>query len=129
MERQHRAEEALKVVEEKEARLDALCAQVAPEVVADPQRLLQPTAAWSQHEEAQAGGICPDGGFAVHGGYSVDELMKDQRFKVGLALQEAGLTGSDYARQVLKSIPTAKPMRTDMMTSEEKAAAASNVAR
>lgn len=36
----------------------------------------------------------------VHG-YSVNQLMSDMRYRLGAALQDAGLAGTDYARQVL----------------------------
>lgn len=36
----------------------------------------------------------------VHG-YTVNQLMSDMRYKLGSALQDAGLGGTDYARQVL----------------------------
>jgi len=34
-------------------------------------------------------------------GYSVNQLMSDMRFKVNMALQEAGLSNTDYARELL----------------------------
>ena len=37
-------------------------------------------------------------------GYSVNQLMSDMRFKVNMALQEAGLSNTDYARELLVSM-------------------------
>ncbi len=37
-------------------------------------------------------------------GYSVNQLMSDVRFKVNMALQEAGLSNTDYARELLVSM-------------------------
>jgi hypothetical protein len=34
-------------------------------------------------------------------GYSVNQLMSDMRFRLNVALQEAGLAQTEYARQVL----------------------------
>ena len=37
-------------------------------------------------------------------GYSMNQLMTDVRFKVNMALQEAGLSNTDYARELLVSM-------------------------
>jgi hypothetical protein len=34
-------------------------------------------------------------------GYSVNQLMSDMRFKLNVALQDAGLQNTNYAREVL----------------------------
>ena len=34
-------------------------------------------------------------------GYSVNQLMRDMRFRLNTALHEAGIGNTDYARQVL----------------------------
>lgn len=34
-------------------------------------------------------------------GFSVNQLMGDMRYKLNAALQEAGLTNTDYAREML----------------------------
>ena len=39
-------------------------------------------------------------------GYDINALMSDYRFKLSTALAAAGLTGGDYARQVLRAVPT-----------------------
>ena len=38
-------------------------------------------------------------------GYSIDNLMKDIRFRVNAALTEANLQGTSYGKQVLKGLP------------------------
>ena len=42
--------------------------------------------------------------FKKHG-YSIDNLMKDIRFRVNAALTEANLQGTTYGKQVLKGLP------------------------
>lgn len=37
-------------------------------------------------------------------GYTVNQLMGDMRFKLNVALQEAGLSNTDYARQVINGM-------------------------
>jgi len=37
-------------------------------------------------------------------GYTVNQLMGDMRFKLNVALQEAGLSNTDYARQLLNNM-------------------------
>lgn len=37
-------------------------------------------------------------------GFTVNQLMSDMRFKVNTALQEAGLSNTDYARELLISM-------------------------
>ncbi len=37
-------------------------------------------------------------------GFTVNQLMSDMRFKINTALQEAGLSNTDYARQMLISM-------------------------
>ena len=34
-------------------------------------------------------------------GYSVNQLMGDMRFKLNMALQDAGIANTDYAREML----------------------------
>lgn len=37
-------------------------------------------------------------------GFTVNQLMSDMRFRINNALQEAGLSNTDYAKQVLVSM-------------------------
>lgn len=75
-------------------------------VEADPERAVGPTAASS------ATVLARDELFPVHG-YADDTLMKDVRFKLGHALRNAGLNGTDYARELLASNRWGAPNRPD----------------
>ena len=46
-------------------------------------------------------------------GYADETLMKDMRFKLGHALRNAGLNGTEYARDLLKNERWNKPSRPD----------------
>jgi len=96
------------------ARLDKLRELVAPCVEADPSRVLLPTEA--------SMGVDDKGGAAFKevNGYTVDQLYKDQRFKVMEALQRAGLHQTNYARQVITAMPAAKPTRPDNLTAVQR---------
>ena len=59
----------------------------------DPARAVGPTAASTAPQQAR------EELFPVHG-YADETLMKDMRFKIGHALRNAGLNGTEYARQV-----------------------------
>lgn len=37
-------------------------------------------------------------------GYTVNQLMSDMRFKLNTAFQEAGLSGTDYARDIIRGL-------------------------
>ena len=78
-------------------------------VESDPARATGPTAASSappvSHEEL----------FPVTG-YADETLMKDMRFKLGHALRNAGLNGTDYARQLLTSSRFGGPTRPDTIS-------------
>ena len=50
--------------------------------------------------------------FTVYG-YADDTLMKDMRFKLGHALRNAGLNGTEYARELLKADRWGGPSRPD----------------
>ncbi|KAF5840245.1 hypothetical protein DUNSADRAFT_17348 [Dunaliella salina] len=96
------------------ARLDKLRELVAPHVEADPSRVLLPTEA--------SMGVDEKGGAAFKeiNGYTVDQLYRDQRFKVMEALQSAGLHQTNYARQVITAMPAAKPTRPDNLTAVQR---------
>ena len=53
--------------------------------------------------------------FPVYG-YADDTLMKDMRFKLGHALRNAGLNGTEYARQIMLSQRFGGPSRPDAVT-------------
>ena len=96
-------EQALRRQREREAFLATL------NVTADEARLTGPTAA------SQAEAHAREELFPVHG-YSDATLMKDMRFKLGHALRNAGLNGTDYARQLLTSNRWGGPTRPDTIS-------------
>ncbi|ETV70172.1 hypothetical protein H257_14207 [Aphanomyces astaci] len=71
----------------------------------DPERTRQPTVAFTANVDAiQDGlGVHETGLFPSHG-YDTDKLFKDARFKLGLALRDAGLGSTDYARKAMSTI-------------------------
>ena len=75
----------------------------ALDVTADP---LKPTAA-SQAEALPRDELYP------MTGYADATLMKDMRFKLGHALRNAGLNGTEYARDLLKNERWGGPSRPD----------------
>jgi hypothetical protein len=81
-------EQALRRQQEREARIAALTADRQEDDV------YKPTAA-SQAEALPCTDLFP-----LYG-YADATLMKDVRFKIGHALRNAGLHGTDYARQIL----------------------------
>ncbi|GLI63724.1 hypothetical protein VaNZ11_006785 [Volvox africanus] len=102
----------------REARLARLRALVAPEVAADPERLLGPTAA--------SAAVDPDkdaeGAFHPVNGFTTDQVVKDQRFKVFEALAVLGLHETTYGRQAIAAAQPARPTRPDNFTTEEREA-------
>ena len=54
--------------------------------------------------------------FTLHG-YHDDAVTSDPRFKATVALQQAGLLDTVYARQVLASLPPTRQPRPDQMSS------------
>lgn len=79
-------------------------------VADDPDRIFRGTAATSAQQQAK------EELFPVYG-YADETLMKDMRFKLGHALRNAGIHGTDYARQVLTSEAFNKPSRPDATVS------------
>jgi hypothetical protein len=75
-------------------------------VQSDPKRAVGPTMASKAPRQPE------EELFAVHG-YADETLMKDMRFKLGHALRNAGLNGTDYAREILTSKKWGGPTRPD----------------
>ncbi|KAF0692271.1 Aste57867_16639 [Aphanomyces stellatus] len=75
------------------------------QIETDPERTRQATAAFTSNvEAAQEGlGIHETGLFPSHG-YDTEKLFKDARFKLGIALRDAGLASTDYARKAMSTI-------------------------
>jgi hypothetical protein len=105
---QQREAEERQAAREREARLEALRALVITTAERDPERLLAATAASSADDSLAQHPL-----FAVHG-YDMSALLKDQRFRIQLALWNAGVHQSEYARAVVAAAPTATQPRPDM---------------
>jgi hypothetical protein len=83
-------------------------------VDSDPQRLLAPTAA-SLAEAPEQGRA-----FAQVHGYSMGQLLKDQRFKVALALADAGLQGTAAGRRAIAAAAPLQAPRRDNLTAVQR---------
>lgn len=107
---QARREESDRIAEaEREARLDAIRQLVAPSVDRDPSRVLQATQA------SAAEGDATNPLFAVHG-YDMSALLKDKRFRLQLALWNAGVSHTAYAKEMVASAAPAIAPRPDMQS-------------
>ncbi|NXN78470.1 CC148 protein, partial [Bombycilla garrulus] len=100
--------------EDKEQRLEALRLQVAVVARSDPARAVADTVA----SRARMGigtseELEPQPLFRLHT-YSEEQVISDPRLRVELALREAGLHKTLYAREVLSKLPPPKLPRRDM---------------
>ena len=120
-ERQHARQEAA----EREARLDALRETVRVEAPADEARLHGDTQA--TRVAAREGRAARDRARAHSGrirqhvraappGYSDKAITSDRRYRVEAALREAGLFGTDYARDIMRAVPANRAARRDAQT-------------
>lgn len=103
---QREAQEAAAVAA-REARLEAIRALVVTTAERDPARLVSATAA-SAAEDASAHPL-----FRVDG-YDMSALLKDSRFRIHMALAEAGMGNSEYGRQVVMAARPAQAPRGDL---------------
>ncbi|KAG6611235.1 Coiled-coil domain-containing protein [Phytophthora cinnamomi] len=80
-------------------------AQIIANITPDPERTRQETVAFRANVEAAQEGLplSETGLFPSHG-YDCDTLFKNARFKLGIALRNAGLNSSEYARQALANV-------------------------
>ncbi|KAF4317964.1 hypothetical protein BBO99_00001148 [Phytophthora kernoviae] len=80
-------------------------AQIIANIMPDPERTRQETAAFRANVEGAQEGlqISETGLFPSHG-YDCETLFKNARFKLGIALRNAGLNSSEYARQALANV-------------------------
>ncbi|EGZ16253.1 hypothetical protein PHYSODRAFT_316293 [Phytophthora sojae] len=80
-------------------------AQIIANITPDPERTRQETAAFRANVEAAQEGLplTETGLFPSHG-YDCETLFKNARFKLGIALRNAGLNSSEYARQALANV-------------------------
>lgn len=87
--------------------------QVEVNVENDPSRHLRPTQAHAGDYDASV----RDDMFPVHG-FTTDHLMKDKRFKVQLAMNEAGIKNPEIRNLALQSTAPYRP-RPDMLTTPQ----------
>eukprot|EP00967_Tisochrysis_lutea_P035943 scaffold43178_cov33-Tisochrysis_lutea.AAC.3 len=76
----------------------------------DPERLHKPTF-------ASSAAPLPNTVLFAATGYTESTLMKDMRYKLGVALSNAGLANTNYARQILTSEKLTQPRRPDAIVS------------
>ncbi|NXC99588.1 CC148 protein, partial [Certhia familiaris] len=101
--------------EEKEKRLEALRQQVAIVAKLDPARAVADTVASKARMGIGAKEECElqQPLFRLHT-YTEEQVISDPRLRVELALREAGLHQTLYAREVLSKLPPPKLPRRDM---------------
>lgn len=109
---------------ERAARLERLAALVAPQVVADPQRVLQPTAAFAAHTEEDEDEYDETRGegpaFKPVNGYTNKAVMRDGRFRLMEALTRAGLANTEAGRIAIASATPATAPRRDNLTAQQR---------
>ena len=97
---------------EREARLAAIRAEVAPYVEDDPARVFKDTDAFAHQKQA----VEDEKLFKPMNGFSDDKLFKDPRFKLSEALRAANLHESAAARAAIaRALPSNAP-RVDTFT-------------
>ncbi|NXO68882.1 CC148 protein, partial [Phainopepla nitens] len=112
---QRRLQERRERLQEKEQRLEALRLQVAIVAKSDPARAVADTVASRARmgigtkEELELQQPL----FRLHT-YTAEQVISDPRLRVELALREAGLHKTLYAREVLSKLPPPKLPRRDM---------------
>eukprot|EP00038_Savillea_parva_P012937 m.207929 g.207929 ORF g.207929 m.207929 type:complete len:634 (-) comp23980_c0_seq1:64-1965(-) len=96
---------------ERERRLERLRAQVEVSATIDPERTRGPTvasqaavAAAVAHRDDIAARRRETRSFETHG-YTRDHLDRDQRMRVEAALRAQGLAHTDYAREIMRTLP------------------------
>ncbi|XP_018408668.1 PREDICTED: coiled-coil domain-containing protein 148 [Nanorana parkeri] len=100
---------------ERQRRLEALRQQVAVIAEFDPVRMMSDTKAWKARmgigteEEV----VLQKPLFELHT-YSEQQIISDPRIRVEMALRDAGLHKTSYAKEILPKIPPPKPPRKDM---------------
>jgi len=102
--------------EQQRERLERLASQVAPQVEADPERVLQATASSSGQGEAEQVG---NRLFNPMNGFSDNHLFKDKRFRLSEALREANLHTTDHGRAIIRQAQTSTAPRVDTFSSAQ----------
>jgi hypothetical protein len=89
--------------------------QVHVDVVADPNRLFQPTKSLLSEAE-QHGAV-----FSAMYGFTSDQITSDKRFRALQKMQEKGIADKPYAQEVLRMMHRRTlPTRRDCQTSDER---------
>ncbi|XP_052037095.1 coiled-coil domain-containing protein 148 isoform X2 [Apodemus sylvaticus] len=114
MERKKLALQEVQEEEERERRLEALRKQVAVAVQSDPVRMMSETLAWKARigAESEEEFILQKPLFTLTT-YSEKQITSDPRLRFELALREAGLHKTQYAKEMLPKIGPQKPPRKD----------------
>ncbi|KAK0134895.1 Coiled-coil domain-containing protein 148 [Merluccius polli] len=100
--------------EERQTRLEALRTQVAVVAEADPERMMGQTEAWRSRQQKDGVGLLKP--LYNINTYTDSQIVSDPRVRVELALREAGLHETRYARQVLSDIQPPRPPRRDTVS-------------
>lgn len=114
MDRKKLALQEVQEEEERERRLEALRKQVAVAVRSDPVRMMSETLAW----KARIGAVSEEE-FTLQKPlftlttYNEQQIISDPRLRFELALREAGLHKTQYAKEMLPKIGPQKPPRKD----------------
>lgn len=100
---------------ERQRRLDALRQQVAIIAEFDPVRMMSDTKAWKARLGigAEEEIVLQKPLFDLYT-YNEQQIISDPRVRVEMALREAGLHKTDYAKEILTTILPPKPPRRDM---------------
>ncbi|CAO2597369.1 Coiled-coil domain-containing protein 148 [Lemmus lemmus] len=114
MERKKVALQEVQEEEERERRLEALRKQVAVAVQSDPVRMMSDTMAWRARTDPDRGNefILQKPLFTLTT-YNERQITSDPRLRFELALREAGLHKTQYAKEMLPKISPLKPPRKD----------------
>ncbi|XP_029392656.1 coiled-coil domain-containing protein 148-like isoform X2 [Mus pahari] len=114
MERKKMALQEVQEEEERERRLEVLRKKVAVAVQSDPVRMMSETLAWKARTgtESEEEFILQKPLFTLTT-YSEQQIISDPRLRFELALREAGLHKTQYAKEMLPTIGPQKPPRKD----------------
>ncbi|XP_008591590.1 PREDICTED: coiled-coil domain-containing protein 148-like [Galeopterus variegatus] len=100
--------------EERERRLEALRKQVAVVAQFDPFRMMSDTMASKARTGIETEEFILQKPLFTLNTYSEQQIISDPRLRFELALREAGLHKTLYAKEILPKISPQKPPRKDM---------------
>ncbi|XP_051705476.2 coiled-coil domain-containing protein 148 isoform X1 [Oryctolagus cuniculus] len=100
--------------EERERRLEALRQQVAVVAQFDPIRMMSDTMASKARMDTEIEEFILQKPLFTLNTYNEKQIISDPRLRVELALREAGLHKTCYAKEILPKISPQKPPRRDM---------------